>query len=491
MKEPQNSPSPASDATSGEARGVSEDAPADGRQSPGKRGRRSGRWRVLCHALVLVAVLVLSDVLITLAFEPYEAPTYLSWVNYRENAPAHIDNLIVGASTALEGLDPDTIDESLGTTTFNQGFYGVSYKNVERTMTTIAGERDLKRVFVGVSYESLASWPNVYSDAIFAQSKLYGESLPEQVSDCLGMLLDGQYLYKPASFAFLAPWTVDNVGTDPVDVGNNIRKRLTLTPKELVATVPDYSEKGYVTHSLSGTVDLDQLASDTLPLPTGSGGEFVQANLDRVARMCSYCRDHGIEIYVIMMPRQDFNVLNLGSSYPEQAARLQQAVEQAGGTYLDANALDPSVYRAGADDFVDEQHLNHGGAERFSAVLSRLVTEHEAGTDLASLCLPYDQWDGYAASLTGRLCLLQCSATVSEGTLDLEAVPTAGPDTTVEYQVMRVHADGSEEELRGWSTDPGFSTRLEGHGAVIIRVNARTQGSDAPYERYWQKDLSY
>lgn len=284
---------------------------------------------------------------------------------------------------------------------------------------------------------------------------------------------------------------MDNVGTDPVDVGNNIRKRLTLTPKELVATVSDYSEKGYVTHSLSGTIDLDGFASAVPLLPSGSGEEFVQANLDHISRMCAYCQDHGIEIYVIMMPRQDFNVLNLGRSYPEQAIRLQQAVEQAGGTYLDANALDPSVYRAGTDDFVDEQHLNHEGAERFSAVLSKLVSEHESGVDLASLCLPYDQWDGYAAPLAGRICLLQCSATVSGGTLGLEAIPTTGPDTAVEYQVVRVHADGSEEELRGWSADPSFSTRLEGHGSATVRVNARVQGSDAPYERYWQKDFEY
>ncbi|MGN8688456.1 hypothetical protein ACTND8_00880 [Atopobiaceae bacterium HCP3S3_F7] len=490
MKEPQNSPLPANDAMDDETTVTSGDAPADGKPCPRQAGR-PGRWRVVVRALVLVAVLVLSDVLITLALEPYEAATYLSWVNYRENAPAHIDNLIVGASTALEGLDPDTIDESLGTTTFNQGFYGVSYKNVERTMTTIADERDLKRVFVGVSYESLASWPNIYSDAIFAQSKLYGESLPQQASECLEMLFDEQYLYKPTSFVFLAPWTVDNVGTDPMDVGNNIHKRLTLTPKELVATVSDYSEKGYVTHSLSGTIDLDGFASSVPLLPSGSGEEFVQANLDHISRMCAYCQDHGIEIYVIMMPRQDFNVLNLGRSYPEQAIRLQQAVEQAGGTYLDANALDPSVYRAGTDDFVDEQHLNHGGAERFSAVLSKLVSEHESGVDLASLCLPYDQWDGYAAPLAGRICLLQCSATVSGGTLGLEAIPTTGPDTAVEYQVVRVHADGSEEELRGWSADPSFSTRLEGHGSATVRVNARVQGSDAPYERYWQKDFEY
>ena len=77
------------------------------------------------------------------------------------------------------------------------------------------------------------------------------------------------------------------------------------------------------------------------------------------------------------------------------------------------------------------------------------------------------------------------------GTLGLEAIPTTGPDTAVEYQVVRVHADGSEEELRGWSADPSFSTRLEGHGSATVRVNARVQGSDAPYERYWQKDFEY
>ena len=460
------------------------DAPAPDEEKPSRR-----RWRIALRAFILIAIAVVADVFITLAFEPYEAPTYLTWVNYRENAPEDIDNLVIGASTALEGFDPDTIDESLGTATFNQGFYGVSYKNVYRTLTTIGDEKDLDRVFVGVSYESPCSWPNIYSDAIFAQSKLYGESLPQQISDCADILFNPQYFFKPASFAFLAPWTVDNVGADPADIAGNVKKRLTLSPEELLAKIPDFSEKGYVTYSLSSTVDMNELAS-SLALPTGEGGEFVDANLRRISQMCEYCKERGIDIYVIMMPRPEFDVLNLGESYPEQCKRLQEVVEQSGGIYLDTNALDPEVYRAGDADFIDEQHLNHSGAVRFSGVFSDLIKKHESGENFADFCISYDNWDEYSATVDG-IALVQCKDSLADGVLSLEAIPTVGAGVEPEYQFVEVLDDGTQRELRGWSDDPNFSTTLEGHGTIKVRINARTKGSDADYERYWTKNFTY
>lgn len=446
------------------------------------------KQRVGLNALILAALVVVLDIAMTLALEPYEAPTYLTWVNYRENAPDEIDNLVIGASTALEGIDPTTLDTQLNSTTFNQAFYGVSYKNAYRTLTTIGNERELKRVIVGVSYESLCSLPNIHSDAIFAQSKLYGESFPQQLQDCADMLLDPQYIGKPESFVFLAPWTVDNVGANPSEIAANISKRLTLTPKELVDTIPDFSDKGYVTHSLNTATDFNELAA-SLPLPTGTGAAFLQSNLDSLADMCSYAKSRGIEIYVVMMPRPDFNVLNLGSSYPEQATRLQTIVENAGGIYLDANALSSDIFNADQQDFVDEQHLNHSGAERFSRALAKLIRDHESGVDLSSSSLSYANWESYASTYD-KIALVQLKSTVTKNTLSAEAIPTMGSNVQAEYRFVQVLPDGTEQELRGWSADTHFSTELQGHDEMVLRVYAR-RGSTETWDRYCTADVLY
>lgn len=81
------------------------------------KGQRSVLRRIV-ETLVIVAIAVGLDVLLVYALYPYGSTSEVVWSEYFSAADKSIDTVIVGSSTAQRAIDPNVLDDTLGTSTF-------------------------------------------------------------------------------------------------------------------------------------------------------------------------------------------------------------------------------------------------------------------------------------------------------------------------------------------------------------------------------------
>ncbi len=453
------------------------------------------RNAILC-ALALVVTLAAADALATLALVPYDpdaAPTFFTWVNYRMHEDSDIDAVIVGSSTSLEGMNAATLDEELGTTTFNMGAYGQSFGATYQTLKTVINDHHVTRAYVGVSFESLSETEHVESALSFTRAKMYRENLVDQGKDALRYLTDPNFFGTPKSIGFFFPWTVSHVQFDLGSVLQNIRLRAAYTPEELVEQYDMFSDNGY-TPPLYTHYDEDKTAA-LEPYPTETAEElFLDQNVRDLQAMCDLCSANGTTLYVIVMPRPRYDLYARGEGYALNMRYLESAVTERGGVFVDANMMTDEAYAfATEEDFYDFQHLNYSGSVRFSKSLAAFVRAHEAGEDTSSMFFSYDQWDEVIDTLD-YLALVKYTIDSTDETLLLSAVPYCSPDLEVEYQWLVKEEDGSYTVLYDYSDGIGAVELARAElplvdGLCTIRLNARVVGSDAEYEHYFEQEF--
>ena len=230
-------------------------------------------------------------------------------------------------------------------------------------------------------------------------------------------------------------------------------------------------------------------ARDHLSVTEDGPADFDQQGLDWIQNICDLCREHGVQLVVVVTPRPAFNVLVYGEKYPEQMALLQQVTEQEGVAFVDANLLHAETYSPQDADFGDGEHLNHDGATRFSQAFAGVLQALDAGQDVGSLSYSYDSWNQYLASIHQISAVMSRLDVSDGGAATVTAQAYTGTDVQVEYRFLLVDKDGGTTVLQDWSSSDSCDVPRGSHGTVM--VCARQAGSASDYERYCVQELPH
>ena len=462
---------------------------------PTSRERRSadtpyGWRRRVAEALAVLAVVVAMDVLCSFAIEQYGSLSSVMWSEYRAAAGESIDTVVVGSSTAQRAFDPAVLDAALGTGTFSMATPAQPLDDSYTAARQAIGDHRVKRVILGVDYESISNDNWAGSHVAFARAKMDGEPLLQAVADYGKLLTSPSFFGRADSLCALFPWGYNHVKLDPGSVAANVRERLsgdnTLEAAKVVNGGWTYYGRGYGNYD--NVIDYAQAQKDT-SISIHGLSDFKQTCLSQVADIARLCRENGVQLVVVVTPRPAFNVLVYGETYPEQMARLQQVVEDEGATFVDANLLHAETYCPQDADFGDGEHLNRDGATRFSQAFAGMLKALDAGQDVRPLSYSYANWGQYLASIH------QISAVVSRldvgdgGAATVTAQAYTGTDVQVEYRFALVAKDGATTPIRDWSSSNSCDVPQGSRGEVM--VCARLVGSTADFDRYCMQRLPH
>ena len=330
------------------------------------KGQRSVLRRIV-ETLVIAAIAVGLDVLLVYALYPYGSTSEVVWSEYFSAADKSIDTVIVGSSTAQRAIDPNVLDDTLGTSTFTLATPAQPLEDSYLAVREALSGHKVRRVILGLDYEtmSLGTWDK--ANVTYVQTKAAYESLPKAVGDYVGLLTGSGYLTSSKFLEVLFPWTLAHEKGGIQGVANNLRMRLDgTTPIEAAgAREPGwtYVGKGYGNYDY--LLDTSN-AKASMSTTSHAIADFTDENMGMLQRIADVCHENGAQLVVVVTPRPAFNVLCYGDAYPEQMARMRDLVQTAGGVFLDANLLKRSCYAPTDEGFADGEHLNATGAEGFS-----------------------------------------------------------------------------------------------------------------------------
>jgi hypothetical protein len=462
--------------------------------TPAPRKPRAPRhgWHRALEVIVIVALVIGANVLITLGFELYSSLANVMWDEYRAAASENIDTVIVGSSTGQRSFDPSVLDTTLGSTTFNMATPAQELDDSYTAAKQAIEDHHVKRVILALDYESISTvkWPG--SHVAFARAKMAGEPLPQAVADYWGLLTSSSFFDGADSICALFPWGYNHVELDAEHIATNFNDRMSGTaPVQAAERVMDgwtYYGNGYGNYD--GVLDYST-ARDRLSVTEEGPADFDQQGLDWIQNICDLCRENDVQLVVVVTPRPAFNVLAYGEKYPEQMSRLQQVVEQVGGTFLDANLAKGGWYEPHETDFYDGEHLNHDGAARFSQAFASALQALDAGGSTSILTYSYDQWDQYLASIDDISAVTSTSCMEDNNTV-VKATAYTGSNVQVEYRFSLVAADGTTTLLQDWSTSDTCSIPQDElpEGSSEVEVCVRKVGTTVGYERYCMQDIS-
>lgn len=450
--------------------------------------------RALACAVAVCGALIALDLLLCYLLIPYGSEAEAIWYQYYRLKDEPIDTLICGSSYAMQCIDPELIDATVGSNTCSLATAGQSRAATLIALKDAYEDHHIKRAIIGVSIESMNKTETrlEYSLA-FAHGEMQGRSLGHAANTYVHTLLDPQYFSTTSSFAFLMPWTVWHVSYTPAGVQTNLERRRTMTPVEvqLETNRQKVTERGYA--PVPGTKKSVKIAQYACSA-ADSEYEVDERVLDEYRTICRYCAQHDIKLYFVTIPWISYLLVRYErpGGYALAIKPFVDAMEAEGATFLDCALFRRTHYRVKRYEHYNEQHLNREGAQRFTPYLADLIARTERGEDTSDVLYNHtkEDWEEYLDSLWGLL-MSTFYATPVDGAINMQMQSWTKPGVEVEYAVLRAREEGGYEMLRDYSTDDTFSYPVEGHGEVKLRINVRRVGSKRRYERRCTRHVYY
>ena len=464
--------------------------------------RTSSRLGPLIRRLLIVAVFValavaLNNVL-TLVFVPYGSKSEIVWTDY--SAADDIDCVVVGTSTSMAGFDPAVFDEELGCECFNLATPSQLLEESYLAVRTAYEDHGITRVILGLSHAQVMRSSDVNPGSAFMYQRSRAVNASQRLEGISYMLLDRGGIATPKSLNMAFPWVSNKVSDSVGAIVRNARMKLDGTSLYEGAEVSEpgwhYKGKGFggYTNKLNynGSKAMSYFVEDN---PEDQGVEVGRTDVIDEGRaqalddLCTYCADHGIELYAVVPPLPSYSVIEYGEDYLVLGDKLQSFIEERGGHYFDMNLARPELATFEEDYFADYTHLNFDGVKELSGATCKLIERVEADEDTRDLFM--DTWEEYLAAVPGISCVLVDTEGVPEGA-HLTARVMAGSNVEVECRFL-VRKGDEWHELRGWNADPEFTYVPEGgkHGSVRLRVEARDARTGGKAARFRELTAMY
>ena len=446
-------------------------------------GPKGSARRLLLAVLTTLLLVVVADVALSLALEPYAGSTELMWSEYRK--ADDIDTVLVGPSTTGYGISPQTLDAALGSHSFNMATPGQALRDSLVSIQCAKRDHDVSRAITCIGYETILEFPYINSSVVYTQAKCAGEPVHEALADVFDLVTYDYYFGRIYSLSAAFPWTYDHVELTGEAVARNVWRRLNLDTLEAAGDYArtsndegwSYWGQGYDGYE----VDYPASHEHGTIFSSHRDAPIIDATTRALTELCQWCSDNGVDLYVIGAPYVPSVILEYGDAYWQGMAAIQDIAESHGAHYVDLNMCTREVFDPSLSHFFNQVHLNHRGAEAAGTAIGSLVARIEAGDDISPLWHPHTE-QGFAAWLEELDYVDSLDyATATEGdTTIVEAYARTGPSTPVAYRFELQDADGSWREIRAWDADPRIlldAAEVAGR-RIRISAHATTGGQD-------------
>ena len=433
--------------------------------------RSSKRCRILVGAILL---LILLNQILIYVLEPLQSSSSdKMWYGYQNRE--EIDTIFVGSSLVSRSLDPDQYDAVMGTHSYNMGTNAQMFAQSYTAIETAWREHGIQTVILGIGYFEFQSSQGIGNEVAFYRARNHYSSWSERIRNDLRYMFSKDNYTASVSLNYLFPWVYDHVTISPKTILENVREKLN------TGTGTQSSSLGEPGNGF-GNGDYTELDFNTLTYEETSSAKSQKENessYEELAKICSFCQEKGIHLYVINMPLPEYYVVDFPEQYFARAEKIRSTCEENGTAYYDFNVSKPELFERRDSYYMDYEHMNAVGAEQFTSAVTDLVQRVEAGEDVTDLFYTQEE---YLASVDRIVCVNYTYEKTADG-LGLQAYAYHGSKVRPEYRFLIWNEDTQQYDvLQEYSTDSQLAVTSDvleeyeagsENGSVRIRVEAR------------------
>lgn len=381
----------------------------------------------------------------------------------------NIDVLFLGSSHCFHSLNPETADNIFEAETFNAG---TSLQPLDASYALLkeAGKNnDLKEVYVelyyGITneiYEARTDLTSVY---------LVSDYMKHSVNRASFLLNAGSPDHYVNSFIlgrrngeklFDFPWVFENVTFK--------RTPFYRTFQYVSGIGEEYLGKGFVGSVIS--MENSGVYCDYSE-PAIADGYISEDSKKYIQKIIDYCKERDIRLTFYTAPMEDLVLSFIG--YDSYIRQVNELLEGTDVNYYDFNLCHREVLPLEAADFMDLNHLNKNGADKFTAVFSRFFT------GALDESIFYETYEARLASMTDApvlgLVLLETEKEETDRIRTWEITPALAMPVELEYEITVLSDNLGEIPVQDFSADHLVSVQKDDTG--LIRVFARIKGTEA------------
>ncbi|MBR3320870.1 MAG: hypothetical protein IKG04_02895 [Exiguobacterium sp.] len=303
----------------------------------------------------------------------------------------------------------------------------------------------------------------------------------------LQYLLGNRELLKSSdSINWLFPYVKNHVTLKPKNILENIQRKTSGTPNMLESAsktshINQFLGQGYF--GSNRVCDFNEEENQTYKDIFNYKPELKKEYVEILGDMCDLCREHDVDLVVIIPPLARFNAFDYGESWFLLTDQIRSVVESGGATFYDCNMLRTDYFSFDDSFYYNTQHLNVTGAKAFTKTLCQILQERQSDGDTQQFFYSPDE---YRQSFD-NVAFVRLTRKNSSGTNELTAQALVSPGIDVEYQFL-VKKEGPSDDnwtvLRDYGPDSKCSFTPSEKGTYIIRVNTRTEGSNEDFQHY-------
>ena len=459
-----------------------------------QKTRSIGRWATT--VLVLVAIVAVVNIALCFILEPYGGHTETVWTEYRSAADQPIDTVFVGSSTTAYALDPLVFDEQAGTHSFNLSTPGQSFDNTLMTLEAAHAEHGITRAVMFVGHEAMVVEPYINSAVAVTQAKCQGEDPVQALRDIGRLMFDKAFFSKHYSLTCLFPWTYNHVEYTAEDIASNVSNRLTCNILEASARYSERvkdSEWRYRSQGFGSVhTSMYGLRLHGQVVVAHPGQPVAEVNYRDLERICAFCKQNGIELYVVGAPYTYSAVRAYGEDYRASMTRVRDTVLAAGAHYFDLNMIHRDVLNLERADYCDYVHLGELGAPKATATVAQLIGRIETGEDVSELFYDYTDsgWQSFIDS-ADFVDSLDYSCELDDNLAQITVLPVTGSNTPAEYRVEMYDPDSDGwSTVREWNSSDTFSIDAPQGAGTMIRIYAHSTTGAQDADRWCEGPLT-
>lgn len=368
----------------------------------------------------------------------------------------NIDMLFVGPSNCGRSINPAVMDEKTGFDTFNLGspvqYFDTSYLVMQEAIH----EYDIKKIYVDISYTIALKSTYIHDDnlrSIYIVTDYMKPSF-RKYKYLFRMTESGSYANN--FFRARRDW-------EKLFDGEHISKVLQAKHTEEYKTYTGtYIHEGGTGYVGKGFKTFDDVAPELYYINKGYG----QIKTDEIPEdfegilysMIALCKKNNVELTFYSSPEPNFVEIGYGNR-DEFDAYIEKLLKDTGVDYIDFNLMKKEYWEDTTAFFMDEQHLNTVGAEKYSNVFADYING-----DITKEELLYNSMSEKAADLDARVYGISYKQNKKINNCKIVSNKTEG----IEYRITLALDDEEESVLQDFDTNNKFDIPAKSTGICIV-----------------------
>lgn len=316
--------------------------------------------------LFSVALILCNKLLAYILIDDADSYTRLT-LNELYNQEADVDVLFLGTSHCYRSLDTSVTDKILGVNTFNCGSSGQELDASYALLVEAGKKYDLKKVYLEMYYNTYGY--NNDERTIMTSTYIVSDYMKPSVNKIIYMLNSCTADHWINAF-FPARRNWRRI-FERQYISNLIATKNTAYYKEYkyeesLEDAEYYAGKGYV--ASNEAIQKGNFSKEGHFLPAMR--ELSRDNMNDLRRIIKYCDKKDIELVCFSAPMPDFRLCDAGD-YDLYVYYISNLLSQFDISYYDFNLCRDNYFTYDSNLFMDDEHLNGIGAEKFSEVFSK------------------------------------------------------------------------------------------------------------------------